>query len=190
MWIPDIFYKEWLQLPPQEFRTLAMIAANGGSYTGTLSDMCKYLNLKPQSKNKAKLKASISSLEQNSYIHSSQNDNKFSLEVIPKETIVKSISGLAASILWHEYASTKVSPANLLRVYIWIVQNYNDLAKNAQICMELNISESTLCAAKNVLKNEYKVLFQKRVSEKVNDSFYIYKGQLFETCAFYHDPQS
>lgn len=165
-----------------------MIAANGGSYTGTLSDMCKYLNLKPQSKNKAKLKTSITSLEQSSYIYSSPNGNKFSLEVIPKETIVQAVPGLAASILRHEYASTEVSPTNLLRVYIWIVQNHEALAKNAQIFKELNISESTLCAAKNVLKNDYEVLFQKRVSKKVNNSLYVYKGQLLETCAFYQDP--
>ena len=47
-----IFYREWLPLPKAEFNVLAMIAEQGGSYSGNYTDMCRYLGVDPQSRNK------------------------------------------------------------------------------------------------------------------------------------------
>ena len=56
------FYWEWLSLPKDQFRLLAMIAASGGRFDGNLTDMCNYLSVTPQSKNREKIKAALEDL--------------------------------------------------------------------------------------------------------------------------------
>ena len=46
-----------------------------------------------------------------------------------------------------------------------------DSVVNAMIAAELGISESTVCAAKNVLQHEYENIYKKKVSQKWGDSF-------------------
>ena len=57
-----IFYWEWIPLPKAEFNVLAMIAEQGGSFTGNYSDMCRYLGVTPQSRNRTLLRNAIESL--------------------------------------------------------------------------------------------------------------------------------
>ena len=40
-----MFYKEWLPLPKAEFNILAMLAEQGGTFSGNYTDMCRYLSL-------------------------------------------------------------------------------------------------------------------------------------------------
>ena len=63
------FYREWLPLPKHDFRILAMLAEQGGSFKGSLADMCRLLNVTPgQSKTNAKLKASMETLTADGFI--------------------------------------------------------------------------------------------------------------------------
>ena len=63
-----IFYWEWIPLPKAEFNVLAMIAEQGGSFTGNYSDMCRYLGVTPQSRNRTTLSAAIEELTKNRFI--------------------------------------------------------------------------------------------------------------------------
>ena len=57
-----IFYWEWIPLPKAEFNVLAMIAEQGGEFTGNYSDMCRYLGVTPQDRNRTALRNAIESL--------------------------------------------------------------------------------------------------------------------------------
>ena len=52
-----MFYKEWLPLPKAEFNILAMLAEQGGTFSGNYTDMCSYLTVTSQSKNRQRLQA-------------------------------------------------------------------------------------------------------------------------------------
>ena len=63
-----IFYREWLPLPKTEFNVLAMIAEQGGSFSGNYSDMCRYLGVTPQDRNRTSLRNAIASLVSKNFI--------------------------------------------------------------------------------------------------------------------------
>ena len=71
----------------------------------------------------------------------------------------------------HDYSSESVSFAAVLKVFAWIMQNRMEVVTNAMIAAELGISESTVCAAKNVLQHEYENIIKKKVSQKWGDGF-------------------
>lgn len=63
-----IFYREWLPLPKAQFNVLAMIAEQGGSFSGNYTDICRYLGVTCQSRNRNALRAAIEELTQNQFI--------------------------------------------------------------------------------------------------------------------------
>ena len=80
------FYWEWLPLPKDQFRLLAMIAASGGRFDGNYTDICNYLSVTPQSRNREKIKASLEVLTSAGYIGWEQSGRTHHLTVNPKET--------------------------------------------------------------------------------------------------------
>ena len=40
-----VFFWEWLRLPKEEFNILMMLADMGGSFSGNLSEMCRYFHV-------------------------------------------------------------------------------------------------------------------------------------------------
>lgn len=185
-WI--LFYGEWLHLPKADFRILTMLAANHGSYSGTLTDMCSYLNETAQSKNRKCIKKSILSLADGGYLHSETKGHTYSLQVTPKATEIKVMAGFVESVMRHDYSTESVAPENVLKMYLWTCYNNEQLTTNAIISEDLGISESTICAAKNVLEKEYDSLYRKRVSEKVTENFFIYKGQFLQPNILWTQP--
>ena len=81
-----IFYWEWIPLPKAEFNVLAMIAEQGGSFTGNYADMCRYLGVTPQSRNRNTLSAAIEELTKNRFITQESRGRTLTLTVIPKAT--------------------------------------------------------------------------------------------------------
>ena len=63
-----VFYNEWLPLPKAEFNIMAMVAEHGGAYAGNLSDMCRYLTVTPQSRNRNQLRSAIESLTSKGFL--------------------------------------------------------------------------------------------------------------------------
>ena len=81
------FYREWLSLPKAEFNVLTLIAEQGGTFTGNWSDMCRYINLTPQNRNRKVLQAAVESLHLGAhirtanrcYIHYNERGRRFCL---------------------------------------------------------------------------------------------------------------
>lgn len=166
-----VFYDEWLPLPKAEFNVLAMVAEQGGTYAGNLSDMCRYLSVTPQTRNREQLRSAIESLTSKGFLSCDTRGRTHHLKVIPKETEVRLPRPWVQSVIRHNYSSESVAFTQVLKVFMWITQNRMEVVTNAMIAAELGISESTVCAAKNVLQHEYENIIKKKVSQKWGDSF-------------------
>lgn len=165
------FYGEWLLLPKGEFSVLAMVAEQGGSYTGNYADMCRYLNVTPQSRNRSQLQAAIESLTSKRLLTCESRGRTQYLRIIPKETEVKLPRPWVQSVVRHDYSSEPVAFAHVLKVFIWITLHSEEIVTNDMIATDLGISVSTVCSAKNVQQYEYENITKRKVSEKWGDSF-------------------
>ena len=79
-----IFYREWLPLPKDQFRILLHLA-RFGSFSGNLSDLCRYFSLNPQTKNRNNVRNAIEALEASGMIDCTKRGRTYNLELIPKE---------------------------------------------------------------------------------------------------------
>ena len=168
-----VFYREWLSLPKAEFNVLTMIAEQGGTFTGNWSEMCRYINLTAQDRNRKVLQAAVESLASKGFIAWDGRGRTQTLKVIPKATGIELPRPWVRSVINHDYSSENVAFAQVLKVFIWIVAHCSNdgITTNEMIAASLKISESTVCAAKNVLQYEYENITKKKVSEWWGDGF-------------------
>jgi len=172
-----IFYKEWLSLPKEEFNVLAMIAEQGGSFTGNYSDICRYLSVTPQSRNRDALKSAVKSLSSNDFISCESNGRTHHLKAIPKATEIELPRRWVQSVIQHDYSSETVAFAHVLKVFIWIACNDFSVVTNNMIAKDLNVSVSTIISAKNVLEREYQNISKKKISKKLGEDIFRTLGQ-------------
>ena len=180
------FYREWLPLPKAEFNVLTMIAEQGGTFSGNYTEMCRYLGVTHQDRNRKALQAAIESLTSKGFITWDSRGRTQILKVIPKATVIELPRQWVRSVINHDYSSESVAFAQVLKVFMWIVQNKDPVVTNKQIANRLNISESTVCSAKNVLQYEYENITTRKVSEKWSDDF-ISLGQELAASAFWKE---
>ena len=166
-----VFYKEWLPLQKAEFNILAMLAEQGGSFSGTYADMMRYLNVTPQSRNRKSLQAAIESLTSKGFITRETSGRTQTLKVIPKATGITLPRLWVQSVMKHGYSSEAVASAQVLKVFLWIAQNNQNIVTNNMIADALGVSVSTVVSAKNVLEREYENITKRKVSEKCGDVF-------------------
>ena len=166
-----VFYKEWLPLQKAEFNILAMLAEQGGSFSGTYADMMRYLNVNPQSRNRKSLQAAIKSLTSKGFITKETSGRTQTLKVIPKATGITLPRLWVQSVMKHNYSSESVAAAQVLKVFLWIAQNNQNIVTNNMIADALGVSVSTVVSAKNVLEREYENITKRKVSEKCGDVF-------------------
>ena len=181
----SIFYREWLPLPKAEFNILAMLAEQGGSYSGNYSDMCRYLGVTPQNRNRQSLQTAIFHLVTTGFIRHESRGRTQTLTIIPKATEIPLPRLWVQSVIRHDYSSESVAFAQVLKVFAWIVWNKAAVVTNDLIAMDLNVSASTVVSAKNVLKREYENVRQRNVSEKLGDNFFRNLGQELEANAWW-----
>ena len=172
-----IFYWEWIPLPKAEFNVLAMIAEQGGSFTGNYSDMCRYLGVTPQNRNNIALRNAIEALVSQSFISYESCGRTHHLKVIPKATEIRLPRLWVQSVIQHDYSSEAVAFAPVLKVFIWIVHNDLSVVTNGMIAEDLNVSVSTVVSAKNILEREYQNITKRKVSEKLGEDFFRTLGQ-------------
>lgn len=157
-----VFFWEWLRLPKEEFNILMMLADMGGSFSGNLSEMCRYFRVSTDnSKNKAPLKSAIDSLTAKGFITSQKSGYTYHLQVIPKEEKVELLRKWVDPILHADRFSESVAKAPVIKSLIWISQNsYSKVITNDQVVPDLNISVSTFGSAKNVLEKDFRVIMR------------------------------
>lgn len=181
-----MFYKEWLPLPKAEFNILAMLAEQGGSFRGNYTDMCSYLAVTPQSRNRQRLQAAIESLTSKGFITRESSGRTQTLKVIPKATGITLPRSWVQSVIRHDYSSEDVAFAQVLKVFLWIAHNKREIVTNKEIAAALGVSVSTVVSAKNVLEREYENITKRKVSEKCGNSF-ISLGQELAASAWWEE---
>ena len=180
-----IFYWEWLPLPKAEFNILAMLAEQGGSFSGNYSDMMDYFHVSRQQNNRQVLRTAIESLAATGFItHRSQGRTQI-LTIIPKATEIPLPRAWVESVIRHDYSGESVAFAQVLKLFAWIAHNEVPVVTNGEIAADLNISSSTVVSAKNVLEREYENITKKRISEKTGENFFRNLGQELRTNAFW-----
>ena len=117
------FYEEWLPLPKAEINILAMVAEQGGTYVGNYTDMCRYLNVTPQTRNREQLRSAIESLTSKGFLACEDRGRTRHLRVVPKEAEVKLPRLWVQSVIRHDYSSESVAAAQVLKVFVWIMQS-------------------------------------------------------------------
>lgn len=172
-----IFYREWLPLPKAEFNILAMLAEQGGTFSGNYSDMCRYLNVTPQNNNRRVLRTAVESLTATGFITKASQGRTHTLKVIPKGKEILFPRSWVQSVIRHDYSSESVAFAQVLKVFLWVAENDREIVTNDMIAKTLNISTSTVVSAKNVLEREYENITKKRISEKLDQDFFRNLGQ-------------
>lgn len=182
-----IFYKEWLHLPKDQFNILAMIAASGGEFIGNLTDICNYLSVTPQSRNRNKNRMAIEDLHSDGWITWKNDGRTQILSVHPKATEISLPLEWVLSVIKHDYSGEPVAFAQVLKVFIWIADNDIEVITDELIEHDLKISKSTIGRAKKVLKFGYEIVKCELVSKKIRDDVFIRIGQKLEACAWWKD---
>jgi hypothetical protein len=172
-----IFYWEWLPLPKAEFNILAMLAEQGGSYSGNYSDIMRYLGVTPQNRNRQAVRQSIESLSSKGFLTYESRGRTQILSIIPKATEVELDKEWVRSVIQHDYSSATVAWAQVLKVFVWVSLHCDELIQNDMIAQDLECSVSTIVSAKNVLQREYENITKEPVSTKVGENRFRTLGQ-------------
>ena len=182
-----VFYREWLPLPKAEFNVLTMIAEQGGTFSGNYTEMCRYLGVTPQDRNRKVLQAAIESLDSKGFITWDSRGRTQMLKVIPKATVIELPRQWVRSVINHDYSSESVAFAQVLKVFMWICDNQMDIVTNAMIADDIGMSEDTVTSAKNVLLKEYENISKRKVSEKTGWNTFRTLGQELAASALWKD---
>ena len=176
------FYKEWLLLDKKEFRILAMIA-DKGEYKGNLSEICEYLSLNPQTKNRNQIGNSIQALVEQDFVDCIKQGRTYTLKAIPKEKKIEISRRWAEPIIQHQYTSESVAWETVLKVLIWIADEHAPIITNDDIAEDLHISTDTIVSAKNVLERDIGAIIKEIEKITFADGSKRNKGQRLATVA-------
>ena len=152
------FYREWLILPKQNFGILAMLAEQGGTFKGSLADMCRQLNIAPgQSKTNAKLKATIEALTADGYISHQKKGNTYTLDLVPKETEIQVFRKWVEDVIYVKgFENESVAWEQVLKMLIWVYgQNGMAFYPARDIAEDLGVSADVVGAAYKVLDKQF-----------------------------------
>lgn len=178
------FFAEWLPLPKEQFRILVMLA-DVGAFRGTLSDMCRYFSVDPQTHNRNRFRVAIDELARHGFIIATQAGRTYQISIFPKEQEITMPSEWVARIRRHEYSSEGVAWEVVLKVQLWLMQNTKDVVvTNEEIASAIDTSVSQVVAAMNVLKNEFQAFIKDYAYWSFGNTFRR-KGQIIDMSAWW-----
>lgn len=176
------FYREWLSLPKNDFCILAMLAEQGGSFKGSLADMCRILNVAPgQTKTNARLKASIETLSANGYISHQKQGNTYTLALVPKGTEINVFRKWVEDVIYVKgFENVSVAWEQVLKMLIWVYgQDGMAFYPAREIGEELGVSEDVVGAAYKVLDKQFGSIAREPEKYKNFNGEFRTKGQYF-----------
>lgn len=177
-----IFYREWLPLPKEQFRILLHLARNG-SFSGNLSDLCRYFSLDPQTKNRNNVRGAIEALTKNGFIECNKSGRTYNLKLIPKEEEINLPSDWVDAFTNKAYC-VSVSKEAMIKVLLWLTDRGAVLFTNEMIAAELKVSVSTIDAAKKVLKEDFEAIIQQMITVKNTNGDFRRIGQVVNVVAW------
>ena len=164
------FEFEWLVRQKYEFKILTLIAVladNNLAYRGTLKDMCEFFGVKSgDSRTNNQIKAAITKLEADGLLKQIVDGRTFTLTLSKKGEQRKRVISIQKE--WVEIAKgyksedNSISWMNLLKVWLYLIDNKKEVIKTSEIALELGISTDSVKRAKKALERDIQAIISKR----------------------------
>lgn len=163
---------------------IVLLADNHLAYRGTLTDMCKFLDVASRdSRTNAKIKTAIENLEKSGKIKTIKDGNTWTLTLAKKAERDKQIIRIRKDWITalRECDKCGVDWSASLKVWLYFIEHGNEITTNEKMREELMLSESTIVKAKKVLSGELWAIMTDKIVEKQGDGQYICEGKTFGT---------
>lgn len=182
------FEKEWLKLEKYNFKLLtlvAVLAQNHLAYRGTVAEMCEYLGVDNQTKNRRAITTAIEQLEKKGMVKtildgkvytitlSVKAEKKKDVIVIQKKWI-EMVQGLTTGVTWD----------NVLRVWLYLIANEEEIITSKKIAADLGMTKRMVDRIKVVLVNDLQAIKCKNRSKKISEGNFKSLGQTIDTFAW------
>lgn len=182
------FEKEWLKLEKYNFKLLtlvAVLAQNHLAYRGTVAEMCDYLGVDNQTKNRRAITTAIAQLEKKGMVKtildgkvytitlSVKAEKKKDVIVIQKKWI-EMVQGLKGGVSWD----------NVLRVWLYLIANEEEIITSKKIAADLGMKKSMVDRIKIVLVNDLQAIKCRDRSKKISEGNFKKLGQTIDTFAW------
>ena len=182
------FEKEWLKLEKYNFKLLtlvAVLAQNHLAYRGTVAEMCEYLGVDNQTKNRRAITTAIEQLEKKGIVKtildgkvytitlSVKAEKKKDVIVIQKKWI-EMVQGLKGGVSWD----------NVLRVWLYLIANEEEIITSKKIAADLGMKKSMVDRIKIVLVNDLQAIKCRDRSKKISEGNFKKLGQTIDTFAW------
>ena len=182
------FEKEWLKLEKYNFKLLtlvAVLAQNHLAYRGTVAEMCEYLGVDNQTKNRRAITTAIEQLEKKGMVKtildgkvytitlSVKAEKKKDVIVIQKKWI-EMVQGLTTGVTWD----------NVLRVWLYLIANEEEIITSKKIAADLGMKKSMVDRIKIVLVNDLQAIKCRDRSKKISEGNFKSLGQTIDTFAW------
>ena len=182
------FEKEWLKLEKYNFKLLtlvAVLAQNHLAYRGTVAEMCEYLGVDNQTKNRRAITTAIEQLEKKGMIKtildgkvytitlSVKAEKKKDVIVIQKKWI-EMVQGLKGGVSWD----------NVLRVWLYLIANEEEIITSKKIAADLGMTKRMVDRIKVVLVNDLQAIKCRDRSKKISEGNFKKLGQTIDTFAW------
>lgn len=151
------FEKDWLSVEKMEFKILTLItvlADNHLAYRGTLADMCAFFGVGARdSRNNARIRTAIENLKNKGLIKTIQDGRTWTLTLsrdAERRSKVIRIKRDWVNAL-HASKGKAVDWAVVLKVWLYLIDNHQEVLKSSEIADCLGVSISTVSRARQVL---------------------------------------
>ena len=151
------FEKDWLSVEKLEFKMLTLItvlADNHLAYRGTLTNMCEFFGIQSRdSRNNAKIRTAIKNLEEKGLIKTLLDGRTWTLTLSRsaerKSKVIKIKRDWVNAV--RSCKAQGVAWSSVLKVWLFLIDNREDIIKSKDIGNALGISESSVLRAREVL---------------------------------------
>lgn len=181
------FLEEWFLLKKYEFKLLTIITVlsdNKRAFRGKLNDLCNELSITSCTKNKDKLKNSLTFLEQNDYIKIIEDKGIYTISLAHAAEKSKNIIKIKKA--WYEIiknADCEASWESLLKVFLKVLElSQDEIYTYKQIGKLTNMSSTTVeRCVKTIKKLKFDDILVKTevITSKNKKEEYRTKGQKY-----------
>ena len=183
------FEKEWLKLEKYNFKLLtlvAVLAQNHLAYRGTVAEMCDYLGINNQTKNRRAITTAIAQLEEKGMVKTILDNNKvytitLSVKAEKKKDVIviqkkwiEMVQGLTTGVTWD----------NVLRVWLYLIANEEEIITSKKIAADLGMSKSMVDRIKIILVSDLKAIKCQNRAKKISEGNFQKLGQTIDTFAW------
>ena len=182
------FEKEWLKLEKYNFKLLtlvAVLAQNHLAYRGTVAEMCDYLGVDNQTRNRRAITTAIAQLESKGMVKTILDGKVYTITlsvkaekkkdvIIIQKKWIEMVQGLTTGVTWD----------NVLRVWLYLIANEEEIITSKKIAADLGMTKRMVDRIKVVLVNDLQAIKCQNRSKKISEGNFKKLGQTIDTFAW------